>query len=170
MKTNAAARAGFSMLELVVVIAIAVVLITVAAFSIPSLRSDRNQVAIDMLAVHLRYARDMAVNRDRTTGVIFSVPSNLYAVVIATNDAVAYAPAVFTPVQDPVKQTDWVVLLSNDYPDVTLSTATNLILFSRTNGIPCDASGSPLVATASVTFTSGRTVLIVPETGFIRVQ
>ncbi len=170
MKKNAAWRAGFSLVELVVVIAIAAVLAAVAAFSIPGLQSDRRQVAADMLAAHLRYARDMAMNRERTTCVAFSVASNLYTVAIATNEAVAYAPAVFTPVRDPVKQIDWVVRLSNDYPGVTLSAATNMILFSRTNGIPCNISGVPLAATATVTFTSGRTVLIVPLTGFVRVQ
>jgi Tfp pilus assembly protein FimT len=156
-------------MELVVVLAIAAVLVAVAAFSIPGLRFDRTQVAADTLAAHLRYARDMAVNRERTTCVAFSVTSNRYAVYIATNDAVAYAAASFVPAKDPVDQTDWVVILSNDYPEVALSTTTSL-LFSRTNGIPCDISGVPLTATTTVTFASGRTVTISPQTGFVRVQ
>jgi Tfp pilus assembly protein FimT len=156
-------------MELMVVLAITAALAIVALFSIPGLKSDRNQVAVEMLAAHLRYARDMAVNRERTTYVAFSVSSNRYAVFIATNAAVAYAPSSFVPAKDPVDQTDWIVILSNDYPEVALSTATD-ILFSRTNGIPCNVSGTPLTSTITVTFASGRFVTITPDTGFVKAQ
>ena len=154
-------------MELVVVLAIAAVVALSIAYSIPGLGSDGNPVAADMLAAHLRYARSLALNREQTLGVVISVASNCYTI-----SGAAGAP----PANDPVtQQSNWVVNLSNAYPGARLSAVTlsgpdpYVLYFNATNGVPYDRA-VPLTVTAAVTFASGKTVLIVPDTGFVRVQ
>jgi prepilin-type N-terminal cleavage/methylation domain-containing protein len=161
---------GFSLIELIVVIAITAVLAIAAIYSIPGLQADRDQVAAQTLLTHLQYARDVAVNRETTTKIVFSIPLNSYSVFISDTDA----PGGYAMMKDPATQTDLVVNISQSYPDVALSTVSiggnNTLIFSKTNGIPCDISGSALVTTGTISFNSGSTVTVTPRTGYVGTQ
>jgi prepilin-type N-terminal cleavage/methylation domain-containing protein len=163
-------NAGFSLIELIVVAAIAVVLAAAAIYSLPGIRSDRDRVAAKTLMMHLRYARDVALNHETNTKIVFSVQSNLYSILIEDTNA----PGNYTVMDDPATQTDLVVNISQSYPGVALSTVNiggnNTLVFSKTNAIPCDISISPLVSTGTISFSSGGMVTIAPRTGYVGSQ
>jgi type II secretory pathway pseudopilin PulG len=166
-----ARRAGFTLTQLVVVLAI-VAIVTLGGFmAMPDPRSQDDRLATDQLRSSLRYAQNLAVCRERFVRVAFNVASNTYAVSIATGNP----PTAYVAVPHPVKQTDWIESFTEDFPDARLASAaiggTNILLFNGTNGVPWNASsGSASTATGIVTFASGRQVNIFPGTGYVTVQ
>ncbi|MFC1498740.1 GspH/FimT family pseudopilin [Verrucomicrobiota bacterium] len=152
---------GFSILELVVVMIIIGILASVALLSMPDLQGSRDELAVDELSEHLRYIRDIAVNREQTTRVEFDTATDSYSVYIGGG----------TPVKDPVTQEDWVVNVSERFSGVTLSSVNinggSVLCFSEPNGIPCDGSTNPITTQGTITFSSGLAVNITPDTGYI---
>lgn len=160
-------RAGFTVVELILVIAIVGIIAVMAVLKLPSIQTHRDRSAAEELMMHLRYAQNLAMNRERTTRVEFDVASHSYSVFIA--DAGGFVPA-----KDPVTQTDWVVNISERFSGVELSSVNinggNELRFSETNGIPCDVSGAPIASDGTITFRSGLKVVITPETGYVSIQ
>ncbi len=158
---------GFGLLELVVVIAIIAILSALAIASLSRSQLQQGQIAAEELTINLRYVRDMAIHRERRTKVVFNVAASSYTVTVADTNA----PSGYVPAKDPVTQTDWIVSISDEFSGVGLASANingnSILCFSETNGIPCDASGTPIVADGKITFDSGLTVNIVPNTGYV---
>jgi len=160
-------NSGFSLIELMVVATIAVVLAVAAVYSLSGIRAERNRVAAETLMMHLRYARDVAVSREKNMKIVFSVPSNSYSISIEDTNA----PGGYAFANDPATQTDLVVDISQSYPGVALSAVNNnMVIFSKTNGVPYDISGLPLSSTGTISFSSGSTVTIAPRTGYVGTQ
>ena len=156
---------GFSLVELIVVMLVISIMVVWGIEKIATvLSSTRDRLAANELSVNLRYIRNMAMDREQTTRVIFSKASNSYSVAIyATNGIMA--------VNDPVNQSPWLVNISDRFPGVKLaSMSSDTLYFSGTNGVPCDVVGVNLTTTGSITFNSGLTVTIAPDTGYIELK
>lgn len=159
---------GFSLVELIVVMLVISILAVLVIEKIATvLSATRAQLAANELSVNLRYIRNMAMDRERTTRVIFSVVSNSYAVAI-------YDTNSFVAANDPVKQSPWKVTISDRFTGVALANVNidglggATLYFSATNGVPLiDTNGAPLTTNGSITFNSGVTMTIMPGTGYI---
>lgn len=160
---------GFSLLELVVVMLVISILAVLVSEKISAvLSSTRAQLAANELGVNLRYIRNMALDQERTTRVMFSVASNSYSVAIFDTNS-------FVALNDPVKQSPWRVAISDRFPGVALATVDigggNTVYFSGTNGVPLvNTNGTLLTTNASIAFDSGLTVTIAPDTGYIGLE
>ena len=160
---------GFSLVELVVVMFVISILAVLVFEKITTfLSSTRAQLAANELGVNLRYIQNMAMDRERTTRVIFSVASNSYSVWV-------YGTNSFVAANDPIKQSPWLVALSGRFPGVSLKNVNigggDTVYFSGTNGIPLiNTNGDLLTTNGSILFNSGLTVTIVPGTGYIGLE
>lgn len=154
-------RTGFSLLEFIVVMVIAAILVSVALLSMPDIQGARDRLAVDELSAHLRYIRNMAVSRERTTRIEFDVASNSYAAFIGGT----------VPVKDPVTGENLVVDIGVRFEGVTLASVDvssgDILCFSETNGIPCDGATNPLTAQGTIQFGSGLQVSVTPDTGYV---
>lgn len=163
----ASAGAGVTLVQVLVVIVIVGILGAVAVLRLADLQAPRDEMAASTLMMHLRYAQSVALSRECTTRVKFSVASNRYSVAIADTNA----PGGYVLLKDPVTRADWVTDLSAEFPGVALSTVDfnlqDALLFSATNGAPCDGSGAALTATGRIAFVSGRTLTVARETGYV---
>ena len=160
-----AGRRGFSIVEMVVVMLFISILVVLAIEKTAAVISTtRARLAANELSVNLRHIRNMAMERERTTRVTFSVAANAYAVSIGDTNAIGgYAPAV-----NPATQLPW----SNRFSGVELADVNigggDTVYFHGTNGIPLINTGGTRLETAgSIVFDSGATVTIVPDTGYI---
>ncbi|MBU1857719.1 MAG: prepilin-type N-terminal cleavage/methylation domain-containing protein [Verrucomicrobia bacterium] len=163
-------RIGFTLIELIVVILVISILAVLAVEKIAAvLSSTRAQLAANEISLNLRYIRNMAMDQERTTRVIFSVVSNSYSVAIYDTNTSNFVEAV-NPV---TQQSPWLVDVNKRFPGVELAVSNipgNTLYFSKTNGIPCYNTNSPLTTNGSITFDSGLTVTIVPDTGYIELK
>lgn len=160
-------RLGFGAMELIVAIAIIGIVAAIAILQLPDLQADRDQIAREELMTHLRYIHNLAVNREATTRITFDVPGNSYAVSIAD----ANAPGGYAALKDPITQEDWIVNIPARFPGVGLGgvniNGDSVLLFSETNGIPCDASGVPIAADGIIDFDSGLKIRVTSDTGYV---
>lgn len=132
-------RAGFTLIELVIIIMIIGIL---SIFAIP--RFDQNgakAVAVARKLVEdLRYAQSRAVTTQTWHGVIVSDCAGAGAGCrqygLSEFDAATGNPTV--PAKDPLTQQDFIVLMVNEFSDVTLATD----LAGQT--VTFDASGGPV--------------------------
>ena len=158
---------GFTLTELIVVMAVIGILSAVAIVRLSSFQPQSGPTAAAELMAHLRYVRHVAVNRERTTRIVFSTSSNSYAVLVADTNQ----PPNFLPAEDPVTRGDWNVSIGERFPGIRIVSAvfngSNTLSFSPTNGIPCDGSMTPLAATGAVVLASGQTVYVTPYSGYV---
>lgn len=161
---------GSSSLEVIVTLVILGVILVVALARFADAKTYGARLAAKELAASLRYTRTMAMNRDRAVRVVFSVVSNRYAVALAdTNAAGGYSP-----VKDPSTQGAWITDIGGKYAGVRLQGVSigggDTLLFSPTNGIPCNALGQPLTTPVTVTFQPAITVSVTPHTGYVSIS
>ena len=161
---------GFSLVELIVVMLVISILAVWGIEKIATvLSSTRARLAANELSVNLRYIRNMAMDRERTTRVIFRVASNSYEVAIYDNDTTNFTAAV-----NPVTQSPWRVDMGERFPGVELAVSNipaNTLYFSATNGAPLiNINGPPLTTNGIIVFNSGLTVTIVHDTGYIELK
>lgn len=161
-------RLGFSLVEMIVVMLVISILMVLVFEKLTIVSSTRAQLAANELRVNLRYIRNMAMDRERTTRVIFSVASNSYSVAISDTNG------VFSPAKNPATQLPWLVDLDERFSGVALASVNvdglggATLYFSATNGIPLiNTNGAPLTTNGSIVFNSGLTVTIVHDTGYI---
>ena len=166
-----AGAAGFSLVEVVVVILIIGLIALAALRNLPDPRSLEGGLAADQMRAHLRYAQRMAMDRERNVQVIFRVASNSYDVLLADTNV---APVTYALARHPTTQQDWRVNLDDEFQDVTMTAASiggsNVLVFSSTGGLPCQASGAAVTSTATITFGAKFTVSIIPGTGYVAIQ
>ncbi|MBA4388010.1 MAG: hypothetical protein C0404_08520 [Verrucomicrobia bacterium] len=159
-------KAGHTVIELVAVVGIVAIFLAIAIAPKFSPQSERAQVAAFDLETSLRYAQKLAFSRERNVRVTFSVVSNAYWVDLSDTNA----PGGYKSARNPVTQQDWNTVFSDMYAGVRLSSvslAGGVLVFNRTNGVPCANSGTPIAATATVVFVSGPTIMITPDTGYV---
>ena len=155
---------GFSLVELIVVMLVISILAVWGIEKIATvLSSTRARLAANELSVNLRYIRNMAMDRERTTRVIFT--SNSYSVAISDTNG------IFSPAANPVTQLPW----SNRFSGVELTTVniggSNTVYFNETNGVPLiNTNGAPLTNDGTIVFNSGLTVTIAPDTGYVELK
>ncbi|MBU4201237.1 MAG: type II secretion system GspH family protein [Verrucomicrobia bacterium] len=158
-------RVGFSLIEMIVVMLVMGILVVLAVEKFTSVSSIYAPLAADELIVNLRYIRNLAITRERSTRVIFSVVSNSYVVSLANTNG------LYVAAKDPVSQSPWVVDVAERFSGVALSNVniggSSTLYFSGTNGIPCYNTNTPLTANGTIVFNSGLTVMIAPDTGYI---
>jgi Tfp pilus assembly protein FimT len=159
--------AGYSTVELAVVICVVAVFLAIAVVPKYTPGRERAQVAAAELEASLRYAQRVALSRDRTVRITFSVVSNSYSVHIANTNATGG----YEFLKDPTTQTDWVRSISNVYAGVRISTTdiagASVLYFNRTNGIPCGSSGAAIATTGRIVFAAGPTITVTPDTGYV---
>lgn len=128
-------QAGFTLIELVVVIAIAVILAGIAIVKTTSSSQQvRLRAAAKKLQADLEYAQELAMNLGREVQVHFDLQNNRYQ--LTWSDG--------TPVPTPAGGRDYIVQFgSGDYRSVQI-TASNLLGFVlrfRPDGRPHDGGG-----------------------------
>ena len=158
---------AFSLVEMIIVMLVIGILAVWGIEKVTTvLSSTRAQSAANELRVNLRYIRNMAMDRERTTRVIFT--SNSYSVAISDTNG------IFSPAANPVTQLPWEVYVDERFPGVELVGVSNIpnntLDFSATNGIPLNTNGAWLTTTGSITFNSGLTVTIAPDTGYVELK
>lgn len=169
MKTCPGCR-GLTLVEVAVVLAITAILCAAIAYGLASIRSEQDQMAAQTIQTHLQYARDVAVNRELTTKVEFSVLLNQYSLYVADTNA----PGGFRLLSDPLTQGECIMSISEKHPGIELSSVNidggSLVYFSQTNGIPYNASGTPLASIATISLATGSKVRITPLTGYVSIS
>jgi len=165
-----AAAAGFTLVELAVVITLLSILAWVAWPSLTSMGEIRLDAAARRVAADLRYAQNRAIGSRTTHGVRFDVTAGRYIVYAGNSDSALVNPAdrgrTLTIVFDRMTETRGVVIASASFgstPAVTYDTY----------GVPRDTTGVELV-------TPGRVVLayqglrdsveVAPQTGAVSVR
>lgn len=167
-------RRGFTLIEFVLIIAVALILATAAIVAINNaVKSIRLTNAADKLASDLRYAQYMAGNTATWYGISLEAdPVNQYS--IYTTDG-----SVDALVSDPAKPgSNFVVPLNTDYniliSGVTIEGGGKHIEFSPSGAPYADKNNTNPISTESVvTLSNGsatRTVRITPNTGRVYEQ
>jgi prepilin-type N-terminal cleavage/methylation domain-containing protein len=157
---------AFSLIELIVVIVIISILVSITIVKLIDLQPISDRAAAMNLRANLTYIRNMAMNQERAMRVRFDIASNSYDIYTAVSNW----DGNYTPASDPVTRNPWVMDIGKKYSGAALSSVNingnSTLYFSETNGAPFDSGFAPLTSSGTVTFTSGRMVSIVPETGY----
>lgn len=156
---------GFTLIEFIVLFVVIVVLTTIAMVNLPDIRNYRKTSAVDRLTADLICCRNIAQSRERHVRIVFDIGTDSYSVWVA-NDSGGWSA-----LKDPLTQNDWNVNIASMFPGTGLQSVNinggNVLIFSSTNGIPCDSSVTPISSQAGITFDSGNTVRIEPNTGYV---
>ncbi|MDD5483592.1 MAG: type II secretion system protein [Kiritimatiellae bacterium] len=156
---------AFSLIELIAVIAIVGVLMMAAIIKFGGADSWNDRIAANEIRSHLAYIRNMAMNHERATRVVFNVAANNYTVWIDTTGTGSFAAA-----REPVTRQDWIVDLGKRFSGAALDTVDinggDTLYFSETNGMPFDSGLAPLTADGVITLHSGLMVTVAPVTGY----
>jgi len=161
---------GFTLIELVLVIALMAILAWIAYPKIAVLSEIRLDAAARRVAADLRYAQNRSIGTRMVHGLYFEPALGRYTV---------YAPTVATPITDPGDRgrTLRVTFAQKvEYRGVAITSAT----FGATRavsfdyfGVPRDSGGSDLAATGRVILTyqgQSDTVEVAPGTGAVTVR
>jgi Tfp pilus assembly protein FimT len=156
---------GFTIIEFIVLFVVIAVLTTIAMVNLPDIRHYRQTSAVDRVISDLTCCRNIAQSRARHVRVSFNPGTDSYTVEVA-NDSGGW-----TALQDPLTQNAWNVNISTLFPGTGLQSVNvnggTVLIFSSTNGIPCDGNLVPISSDAIITFDSGHTVHVVPDTGYV---
>jgi len=173
---RAARTRAFTLIELVVVTALAAV---VAVTAVPLLASSSGRSlsrASRELALQIKMVRDLAASTHRRTWIEFDTANNLCNVYIESPTTPGRASRIW--VTDPVTGSSQYRIQYNqgEFSGILLATASfggrSELEFDRL-GQPYNGLSAALTADGSVILTSGtasRTVMVTSETGFVREQ
>lgn len=146
---------GFSLIELVLVIALLGVIGLVTIVSAPSTRAIYLDVAIRQVLSDIEYAKQNASVTGVNSGVQF-VSGGAYTV---------YQNTVATPLTDPVTNKSKVITLSSSFPGISIS---------NNFTVEFNSLGTPVLGSAgTVTLTTGantRSITITANTGKLVLQ
>ena len=161
---------GFSLTELIVIIAILGVLSWLAYPKMSAMDEIKLDAAARRLAGDLRYAQSLAMSRRVIHGVLFNPALGKYTV---------FAPNAATPITDPADRARTMIVdytSRTEFKGVQVQSAT----FGTTPGVtfdyfgvPRDTAGVDLSATGTVVLTyQGQTdtVFVAPQTGMVTVR
>lgn len=156
---------GFTLIEFIVLFVVIAVLTTIAMVNLPDIRNYRKTSAVDRITADLICCRNIAQSRGRHVRIVFNTDIDSYSVEVA-NDSGGWSA-----LKDPLTQSDWNVNIASMFSGIGLQSVNinggNILIFSSTNGIPCDSSITPISSQAVITFDSGNTVRIEPNTGYV---
>jgi prepilin-type N-terminal cleavage/methylation domain-containing protein len=165
-------RRGFTLAEVLIVVAIIVIAAMIAVPMMSSGGSVQVQSAANMIAADLEYAKSMAIGRQQNYSVVFDAASESYEVRDASGSVISH----------PVKKGfNYVVDFSNDssLDDVDISS----VDFDpgSSDSITFDYLGSPYSGTGTLNSLNNgniilqgggvtRTITVEPTTGFISIS
>jgi len=161
---------GFSLTELIVIIAILGILSWLAFPKMSAMDEIKLDAAARRLAGDLRYAQSLAMSRRVIHGVLFDPALGKYTV---------FAPNPATPITDPADRARTMIVdytSRTEFKGVLVQSAT----FGTTPGVtfdyfgvPRDTAGVDLSSTGTVVLTyQGQTdtVFVAPQTGMVTVR
>jgi prepilin-type N-terminal cleavage/methylation domain-containing protein len=161
---------GFSLTELIVIIAILGVLSWLAFPKMSAMDEIKLDAAARRLAGDLRYAQSLAMSRRVIHGILFDPALEKYTV---------FAPSAATPITDPADRARTMIVdytSRTEFKGVLLQSAT----FGTTPGVtfdyfgvPRDTAGVDLSSTGTVVLAyQGQTdtVFVAPQTGMVTVR
>ncbi len=162
-------RSGFTLTELLIIVAIVGILAITAVIPILETRALRLDAAAQRLVYDIRYAQQLAINRQVDCGVSFSIINNSYFVYIGTTA---------TKATDPLTKGDLEIDYDTDsnYQGVDLISTNlsgnQLAFMAPYLGAPSDGAGSALASQGTVSLQMGsetETVTIQPDTGEVKI-
>ena len=154
---------GTTLMELILTIIIIGILVLIIAPKI-KIGGSNLDCALKLLITHLRYAQNLAINRQQTFGVEFDLNNNKYTV---------YQGSIGNPVKDPHKIQDDLIVDFDTYPNlkgVSLSSAQ--FPTPATDWVNFDSLGAPTSGGTVVLSYGGnnKTMEIHPSTGSVEIQ
>ncbi|MBM3114682.1 GspH/FimT family pseudopilin [Jeongeupia naejangsanensis] len=156
-------ESGFSLIELMIVIALIGIVLSIAAPSLSGLiQQKRLGGAAENLASDLQYARSEAIKRNASTYLIFQRNSGDWCYGISTNSACDCSTS-------PATSCDLKTIRSTDYPNVSLAASVTdgtVVAFDRVRGVPSaslniDFGDSPALRTTITAI--GRSKICSPD-------
>lgn len=145
---------GFTLIELVLVIAILGVLSVAAIIAVPSPKAPNLMAAARQVQADIEYAKQNAMMTGTTSGVAF-VSGSSYTV---------YQGTVATPIKDPLTLQNMVMTLSSRYSGVTLGSA--YVVEFNSFGAPTLGGGGSVTVTDG---TSTKQVSVTANTGLVKI-
>lgn len=141
---------GYTLMELVVVIAIAAMLAIVAGPRLIDTSAMRTRTAARNLAADIRFAQRLATTLHQECGVKVT-GANTYTVFQGTVD---------TPATDPLTREPMLVSLATPVPAVSVAPIDGSVTF--------DVRGRPKPGFTATFDVGGRTITVIEETGAVR--
>ena len=146
---------GYTLIELVMVISLlGLVAIAVVTIS-PSPNTSRLQAAAREVQSTIEMAKNYAMTTRTTHGVDF----------VASGALTVYQSTTATPIANPLDKQDWILTLSNRYPNISIQS--NYTVEFNSLGSPTTGGGGSVVLTDG---TNTKTIAVTANTGKVNVQ
>lgn len=165
------ARRAFTLIELLAVIIITAILAGVALPAARSIADARSTGAARVIAGHLAYARERAVNTGNRVWVAFSPAGETYALLAEPDGGTGYPDATELPDPNtgrPMGQT----LGVGEFAGVAIASADfngSPVLGFDWLGGPLDVDGVSLASDGLITLDSGAMIRVASLTGDVRI-
>lgn len=160
---------GFSLIELVIVVATVSIITGVVSASMKGLLGARQNVAASRVRTALVYAQEWAVGAALDTWVSFDKNTNQVSAFVEDPDKPGKANRV--PITDPLTRSDLTVVLDDSeagLKDVDFQGSDEVRFDER--GTPCSAGDIALTADGLVTITGGVVIRVSKNTGLITID
>jgi MSHA pilin protein MshC len=164
--------AGFTLIEVIVVMLMIAILAVVATPRLTNLGSSRSGVAARMIARDLTYARERAIATGTRTWVVFSLGTHSYSVLCENPASPGRAGATVMTNPNGNGKTFVQYLNAGEYAGVTMTGVTldaGAEIGFDWVGKPYNSASTALAAAGTVTLSSGYTITIQPATGLAKV-
>jgi prepilin-type N-terminal cleavage/methylation domain-containing protein len=159
---------GFTLLELVAVLAIVGILAGATVTVALRIEGVRAAAAVDALVAHIRYLQSVALAKNLRTWVVFDTAANEYRGY--EEDPANPGRAGRQLAVDPLTRKNMTIDLDEGFMHgVRLATAAingGTELSFDSYGAPYDQAGTALATQATIGFADGSNVTISPETGY----
>ena len=172
MKRTGETGAGFTLLELAVVISISSILAAASVAAVSRISELKTQAAVNTVVAHLRYLQGLALGSNLRTWAVFDAAGGSYRGYV--EDAGRPGAAHRLPAPDPLSRRPLEVDLG---AGILAGVGIRAVDFGGGAevcfdpfGAPQDASGAPLAREGTVALTDGTVVAVSPVTGFTSIR